>query len=422
MKQLYLWADYIFEAKATVLVLILLLSLTSFINLSIESKQKQFEKYLYRSEQMQLNGRYFYQLGYRPEASYTDNEELIEALTNSKSIKDVTCLNYFSGVGADSKEGELNSLFAIYNLCDSHVDNNKILSVRDYKGKLINYLEPNHVLLDESARTKYKIGDHFSLCIEYISTSPDIHVEEAFIDVEIDGFIRQDENVIYTGHQLTDLSRIYTTVYDPSHPIESMVIDGYPTYYCVCSVLVTNGRVINYNELVPQLLIIKTNDGINHTELFNELSKCGLDPQKIVSYEKLKDNYCKKHEDEVRVLSIYAVSSTILTICVVLCIFIDWYVNKRNELAIFVFCGCQWKNSILLSVSPYYFSIIVGVCFGSLFFTWYKKQIANELNNLTIVNELILLTTYLCIYSLAVFIYYSVFKRYSPVELYRTKE
>ena len=419
---IFLCADFIFEAKTTVLFLILLFSLLSFMNCCSISYNLKSRYFSLRARQMELSGKYFYQLGFRPDANYSDDKELIRRLIDSDSIDDVICLNYFSGTGVDNSQGKWNSLFVIYNLSASHIDPEKILSVNNIAGEPISSLKPNHILLDDTAKNKYKIGDYFPMWIEYISTDPNIHVEEASIDVVVDGFFSREESVIYTGHRLTDLSSVFTTVYDPIHPIDSMIIDGYPSYYCICSVLKHNNTIINFGESLPLLLIISPEDGVSREELFNDLSECGLNPQETRSYEQLQKSLYEKNDKEQRFSRVIAISITVLSICVLIGTFMSWYTFKRKELAIYVLCGGAWKKCILLSVSPYYFSIIVGGMLGPAVWSIYKRFILNELNNIPVKTILLLILTYCGIYTIVVFIYYILFKHLSPAELYRTKE
>ena len=417
-----LWADLVIEAKLTVSVLAVLISLISFLVCWAVSNEIKYNYISVRSQQMKLQGRYFYQLGFRTETDYSDNEELIRELLSKKSIQDVTCLNYFSGTGADVVEGEWRSLFLIYNLSDSHEDKGKILSVPGLDGQVISYLSPNHVLLDESANGEYSIGDHFNLRIEYISTYPNTHVEEADIDVTVDGFVRREESIIYTGHQLTDLSRVFTTVYDPTHPIENAVIGGYPSYYCICSVLEYEGKSINFNETLPQMLVITPRDGADLDDLYQDLSECGLNPQELRSYEQLFDEYTAVNAQNRRLALIFLFSATGTAACVVFGIMLSWYTFHRREIAIYTLCGGSLKSSIMLSASPYYFSIITGGLVGVLAWILYERFIKVEATSITGLMPVLLIVIYIVFYSAALLVYYLFYRRISPVDLYRIKE
>lgn len=421
---LQFWAELVFATKATVIFLILLFSLVSFTNCYMISEMSKYNKVIDRSHEMQLEGRYFYQLGFSSlNFKASDYERLLNLRLESKNIRDVTFLNFYSGDGAEGEYNNWDKFFFIYNLSDSHDDPTKILTVHDINNIPVNSLEINHVLLDESARKIYKTGDHINLYIEYKADVNDHNLTDACIDVVVDGFIRRDEVIIDTSHgTLVDLSSVFTTVLDPTDTTAEALNAGWPAYFCFCSVLSDNGHLINFNEDMPLLLIITPEEGVDQGSFINDIEQSGLKPQELVSYEQLLNNYQDSHADELRLIKTFGIAIIILTICVVLTVFVGWYTYKRNELGIFVLSGCPWKAAILLSASPYYFSILIGGFLGFSVWSMYEKFYRFELNTIGWKTAGLLMTVYIFIYSLGVFIYYFMFKRCSPVELYRTRE
>lgn len=425
---LQFWADLVFKEKAAVSFMIMLFFLVSFSNCYMISEASRFSKIIVRSREMYLEGRYFCQGGLADFLrSDAEIRELRNSLIDSESIKDVTVLNYFSGGGvvSDSVVGnseDWKTVFSIYNLSDSHEDPTRIMTIHDINDVPITSLEPNHVLLDETAQKEYKVGDHINLSIIYFPSDTHTPYSEAIIDVVVDGFIRSDEMVINTNRSLTDLSSVFTTVCDSLEGTGEAQVEGYRLYLCVCSVLSANDYLINYNEYFPCLYIITPETGAEKTVFFNDVKRCGLNPQDLVSYESLLDNYIANHKDEIRMIKAFSLAISLLTLCVMITIFVSWYTYKRKELGIFVISGCPWKTAILLSVSPYYFSIIIGGFLGFSGWALYEKFWRTEFNVIGWKTSLLLMVAYIFIYSIGVLIYYLMYRRSSPVSLYRDRE
>ena len=84
-------AELVSASKATVIFLILLFLLVSFSNSYMISEVSKFNKIIDRSHEMELEGRYFYRLGFSTfNFDASDYRRLIDQLLDSKSIKDVT--------------------------------------------------------------------------------------------------------------------------------------------------------------------------------------------------------------------------------------------------------------------------------------------------------------------------------------------
>lgn len=416
-------AELVSASKATVIFLILLFLLVSFSNSYMISEVSKFNKIIDRSREMELEGRYFHQLGFSAfNFDASDYRRLIDQLLDSKSIKDVTFLNYPSTVAANGSEESWDTGFVVYGLSDSHANPVEILEIHDTDNNLISTLEVNHVLLDESAMAEYKKGDQIKFFTYYLPVDSDYHLEEISFDVIVDGFVRRDEIVFEPGRNPANLSNILTTVYDPLDGIAEALEGGAHGYYCFCSVLENNDELINFNEETPLLQIITPVDGVDQSTFFNDVKQCGLRPQELVSYDQALNSYLDRHAAEIRLIKTFGISIIILTVCVVLTVFVSWYTYKRKELGIFVLSGCPWKAAILLSATPYYFSILIGGLLGFSAWSLYEKFCRFELNTIGWKTAVLLMTAYICIYSIGVAVYYFMYKRFSPIDLYKDRE
>lgn len=415
---LCLWAEYISRDIFQTVVITILITLLTFVFSDLCTDVQRYNAILNISNK--LENRYFYQLG-----MYSDREEcvkLLDTLRSSESIHDVVPINYFSGSGVDVYEDQWRSLFAVYNISDSSFDSSSVCSVALNDGTIIDSLEPNRVILSEKASESYSKGDTFDLWIEYISYEGGVHVEEASIPVTVEGFISEDDFVIYTGHHPKDLSGLYTTVRNPMHPIELMLIDGYPKYYCISSVFIDGSKTINFNYSSPQMLMIEPEAVASWQDVSDELTACGLNPGDAVSYETLKANYIENNHEEFRHLGIISVVAVLCMIEVLFGAFIDWYLHKRSELAITVFCGATWNESVLLSASPYLLSIFLGTVIGSTLWRLFEVVVKSELLLVTWKEQFLMFVAYVVIYALGVLIYSVCLKKLSPMDIYRIRE
>ena len=314
-------------------------------------------------------------------------------------------MNYPSTVAANGSEESWDIGFVVYGLSDSHANPVEILEIHDTDNNLISTLEVNHVLLDESAMAEYKKGDHINLFTYYHPADSNHHLEEISFDVIVVGFDRRDEIVFEPGRNPANLSNILTTVYDPSDGIAEALENGVHGYYCFCSVLSNNDELINFNEETPLLQIITPVDGVDQSTFFNDVKQCGLRPQELVSYDQALNSYLDRHAAEIRLIKTFGISIIILTVCVVLTVFVSWYTYKRKELGIFVLSGCPWKAAILLSATPYYFSILIGGLLGFSAWSLYEKFCRFELNTIGWKTAVLLMAYYICIYSIGVAVY-----------------
>ena len=369
-----------------------------------------------------LSDKYFYQIGFRAGSTYKDDKEWIESLRGLDQVDDVISLNYFSGNGAEIENGEWTTIFAIYNISSSHEDESRIIPIRTTDGTTVDSLQPNEILLDESAESVYEIGDRFDLWIQYVSVEDSIRVEESIIPATVVGFVSKNEMVIYTGRQPTDLSNVYTTLYNPSHSIETMIIGGYPSYYCLASCFKDGDKTINYSEISPQMLLITPKENVNEDEFLSALENKGLSRDGIVSYSQLKENYIRNHQEEIRHCIALIIVVSAITISTVLTMFVDWYTRKRNEVAILTVCGSTLSRSIMLSVSPVYFSFMMGTLIGSLLWNTYELIVGSEMIMVQWYLYVVLFLVLSGVFSVGVLLYYFKFKRMSPFELYATKE
>lgn len=417
---LCLWAEYIFEELTTVIFLILLLSFMTFEICNMYTLVQRYNSILEVSKY--LNDVYFYQLGFRADSTYKEDKEWIESLIRSGYVEDVTPLNYFSGNGAEIEDGEWETIFAVYNISSSHEDPSRIIPIRTIDGAIIDTLSPNKIILDESANSRYEIGDSFEMWIQYISVEDEIKVEESIIPVEVVGFVSRDEMVIYTGHQPTDLSRVYSTVYNPLHSLETMIIGGYPSYYCIASSFKDGNKTINYSEITPQMLLITPEKGVDENAFLSELEEYGISSNEIVSYSQLKENYVKDHFEELRHCTMIIIIMVIITITTMLVVFIDWYTQKRSELAILTFCGATWTKSIVITVSPYIFSLFMGTVLGSILWNTYTFIVKSEMIIIKWYWYLLLFFVYGLLFGLGVMVYFCKYKKLVPADIYKTRE
>ena len=115
--------------------------------------------------------------------------------------------------------------------------------------------------------------------------------------------------------------------------------------------------------------------------------------------------------------------SSLLSIAVIAGSFFSNYVRKRKELALYELLGSTWSSSILLSLSPYLLSIILGTLLGWSYWFYHTNTNAGDHGLFLQTGFFILLfCIYLAFYSLMGVVYYLFFRKLNPIDQYNTKE
>lgn len=425
--RLYLWADLVYRDKYMVLITMCLIALLTFSLSRIVTEVYRYSFILDYSE-FQQDMYYYNSLDLFNDASYAT----IDSLRNSDSIKDVHTLNYFAGSAVETSsdfswrenKGQIYSVFAIYNLSRSSIDRNMIYPMQLIDGTWVESLDANTVILSEEAKDMYRVGDVINMHFEWRWANATGY-EEFNIPVTVVGFVSTKEYVPYTVnvlHNTSDLSRAFSSIRNELFPIEDMVIDGYPKYYCISSVFEFDGREINFCDAAPNKIIIEPENSATYNDIVKDIENCGLLRNNLVSYNVLRDNYITNHSEELRQLSILVLFSVVTLVSTFIGIFIDWYTRKRSELAIHIICGSTLRSSILYTVSPYLLSIFAGTLIGSSVWIEYSKLRTDCSSELGLKFYFLISTVYLLTYAFLILIYYINAKRFTLIDLYKVKE
>ncbi len=362
----------------------------------------------------------------------SDNE--FKELTRYQSIKrgdllslegnevyDVLRISYgFDLVGFLNGDEYSGSLFQIFSY-PVDFKSNRILPVMTTDGRIITELKPNEILLDDSAMKEYSIGDTVifnSYGTFDLGNERNVRKNVKY-QLKVVGFVPSTDYII------TDAgSKIINEIYSPVKDIRAHFNDG--NYYRGIISYLDNGIFIYCDGFFDYtvngtVLIIK--NGYTEEDLFRELEKQGFGDMRLLSYNYLLEKYDHDFADEIRVSRVMLIISSLLSIAVIAGSFFSNYVRKRKELALYELLGSTWSSSILLSLSPYLLSIILGTLLGWSYWFYHTNTNAGDHGLFLQTGFFILLfCIYLAFYSLMGVVYYLFFRKLNPIDQYNTKE
>lgn len=417
INRVFLWADIVWEEKWRVILLAILICVITIANCSAYSQYKKFN--YFREIHPYMENAYF-----SANASKVQNNRYAslsrENILNIKEneVYNVLCFSY----GMDLT-GYLNQKGDSIQLYSFPVDfsSNRILPVRTIDGRIITELKPNEVLLDDSAKRLYAIGDVITIKafgIYGTAIEPRFN-DDVLYQFKVVGFVSRTDYIV-TDAGMRTLNDIYNPVKDLSvYYGDGNHVRGIISY-------LDNGRFILCDGLLSQTLsgvvfIIK--DGYTEKDLRDELISQGYDDSMLISYNSMLERYEHDYADEIRTSKIMLIVSIILSVAVIASAFFSNYICKRRELAIYVLLGNTWNQSVFLSLTPYVLSLVLGTLMGCSYW-YYNTQIQAGDMGLSIPSGLfiILFLIYLILFSILGLLYFYVFKKLSPVEQLRDKE
>ncbi len=298
---------------------------------------------------------------------------------------------------------------------------NRILPVMTTDGRIITELKPNEILLDDSAMKEYSIGDTIILNTCRVQDFGDYRAPRDFVlyQLKVAGFVPSTDYIITNAG-----NKIINEIYSPVKDLHFYFDDG--NYYRGIISYLDNGQNILRDGLYDYtvngtVLIIK--NGYTEEDLFRELEKQGFGDMRLLSYNYLLEKYDHDFVDEIRVSRVMLIISSLLSIAVIAGSFFSNYVRKRKELALYELLGSTWSSSILLSLSPYLLSIILGTLLGWSYWFYHTNTNAGDHGLFLQTGFFILLfCIYLAFYSLMGVVYYLFFRKLNPIDQYNTKE
>ena len=237
-------------------------------------------------------------------------------------VYNVLCFSY----GMDLS-GYLNQKGDSIQLYSFPVDfsSNRILPVRTIDGRIITELKPNEVLLDDSAKRLYAIGDVITIKVFgiYGTAIEPRFKDDVLYQFKVVGFVSRTEYIV-TDAGMRTLNDIYNPVKDLSvYYGDGNHVRGIISY-------LDNGRFILCDGLLSQTLsgvvfIIK--DGYTEKDLRDELISQGYDDSMLISYNSMLERYEHDYADEIRTSKIMLIVSFILSVAVITSAFFSNYIS-----------------------------------------------------------------------------------------------
>ena len=426
---LYLWAEIVFEERIQILFMMILVIVITFASSLAITSFLRYSSVISGAHMMKLDDKYFCQASFNFNLMSDDErKDTIERIRSLECVDDCICTGFFNGSGVQLKQsatipGTLDNsdyecVFVAASLtCDSESPE-EIFPVVTTDGRFVTSLLPNHILLDEAASSVFTKGETFSF-LTMVNTDDGIEYSE--YELTVDGFVDGKSLMFDDTNSLNDLSQLLQPIYNLKDTAVDRVVDGDKgCYYILASILDNGIHRLNFNETSPSLLILSVRDGYSGEDLENALSEEGLTTE---SYSALEKAYKEEYSNEMRSSLIMLSVSAILIIGTLSGCFINWYSSKKKELVIYTLLGATWNESIMLSITPYLFSICIGVALGSLMSRLKALFIDYDSSEILSVGWYFMIFA-LCIlvYGLTSLIYLLIYRKQSPVELYKAKD
>lgn len=411
--RILLWADIVWNEKWQVLFLAILLCVVSIANCYSFAKYREYN--YYHEIIPYMDNSYFYDnedMNNMADKIYYSTKREDVLISKENKVYDCLFCGSAEEISGYTEDDKTISLFSL----PIDIGEGKIHPVRCVDGKILTKLNPNEVILDGSMEGKHEVGDVIECRID--------HVQREEGEIKLQRNIRYDLKVVaFTANteRLVDsltvypksLNRIYVSMQD---------LKGQYDVGGIISYLDNGESVAIARTYLPMGCIFFLHDGYNEDDLHNELKAQGFDDGGLTSYRYLLEKYDKDYADEIRTSKIMLTVSAILTIAVIMSAFFSNYIHKRKELAVYNLLGSTWSESIIISLTPYVLSIILGTILGWTAWTLFTFAGNNGALRLPLIYFAQIFVIYLIIYSLMGLIYYLFYYRMNPVDQYRTRE
>jgi len=230
--------------------------------------------------------------------------------------------------------------------------------------------------------------------------------------LKVVGFVAQTECLIdaVTVYPKS-LNAIYSSVQDLKGEFE---VSGIVSY-------LDNGDTLALGRtFLPLGCIFFLNEGYTEENLREELRRMGYSDESLVSYSFLLEKYDHDYMDEIRMSRIMMIVSGILTVAVITSAFFSNYIRRRKELSVYSLLGGTWNECILISISPYGLSIIMGTVLGWALWNFWTSGGSGGLR-LPILFYIILFIIYSVTIGIMGLVYYFAYKKIDPIAQYASE-
>ncbi len=449
INKILLWADMVVKDIFHILMLTVMIAILTCVNINTLYEYKRFNDVLRQKEKYNIEDAYFYYLTTDELCIYRDElDQLLQKCSSSSLVDQV----YWTGSFADSN-GIMNhvpksleeimengfipmdkykklaetldgtestdAFLTLARACQKE-DGALYMPITLSTGEEIDRLEKNQIILDESAKKDYRVGDTVKIICE--KNANYLFVGEA----EVAGFVSENEIIPYSSLRSESMESLFTTIRDLKEE------DGFstlpeeerfyiPSYYGIVSEMTDPEG--NSDMITSQSkLVILPKEGVSVSDLEKELDGVLRQPDMLFPYAKLEKNYTSDHGVDIRWSKVFLLSAAIISLTIFVSVLFRCFTEKRNELLTYYTLGLKWPECILISVTPYLLSIVVGWIVGLNLWKWYLSTHYIWVLDYGNRNKVSLLMIYLVVYGLSSLVYYFLYSRKNPIELKKSKE
>ena len=142
----------------------------------------------------------------------------------------------------------------------------------------------------------------------------------------------------------------------------------------------------------------------------------------LFSYARLEKNYVSDHGVDIRWSKVFLLAAAIISLTIIVSVLVRCFTEKRNDLLTYYTLGLNWPECVLVSVTPYLLSIVVGWIVGLNLWKWYLSIHYIWALDYGNKNRVFLLLIYLVVYVVICMVYFFLYSRKNPIELKKSKE
>jgi len=449
INKILLWADMVTKDIFYILLLTAMIAVMTCVNINTFYEYRRYDDILSRKEKYNIEDTYFYYL--RTDELFMERHEVDELIQKCNSCSQIdhvywtgsfgdenTAFNYvpkamqecmvdgcipvedYVRIGETYDATDCTHAFLTLARSSNKEDGSLCFPITLSDGKELSRMEKNQIVLDESAKKEYQVGDTITIICKTADQSM------FFGEAEVVGFVSEDEILPYASLRSGSMESLFTTIRNLKSedgfsllPAEERF--GKPSYYGIVSEMTAPNGASDSNASQSKLVIFPK-EGATLQDLEAELDGILMQPDTLFPYSTLERNYTADHGVDIRWSKVFLMTAVIISLTIFVSILFRCFTEKRNELLTYYTLGLKWPECVLVSVTPYILSIIVGWIVGLNLWKWYSSTHyiwALDYGNR---NSISVLLIYLAGYVLICLVYYFLYSRKNPIELKKSKE
>ncbi len=430
--KLFLWASVVFDEVGYVVLLTFLISLLTIITSFTYVTARRYDRFKAAGKLFNIRDSFFYKLsldeGFM--SNVNDHVDMINKINSLDSVERVVGINTNSYIMTIVNKPRINNGKEEFpqledgagvvsvSFISANYSNGDVFPVITTDNRIIRRMDYDQIILDESARSVYSVGDKIWVDGFYFNNEKQ-ETEPRYAQVEIIGFVSRNQLILNSGSNNGSLKSFYTTFHDLEGETE---VDGNIKLYFGLATGFKGNHELFFSSLNdPQMLIISKKENYSETEMLEQLEGVISNPQAVTPYSYYEEVYEQEYYTEIKLSLIYLFMSSVLVIVTLISFLKTWYENRKDELITYYILGTTWRESIIVSLSPYVLSLITGSLVGSLIWNHYSTGTEDYLNKIAPTSYLILFFIYLLVFVACALPYYLKNMRINPVEAYRSK-